>query len=74
VLLDIIMPEMDGMQVMTKLSENPAKLPNKHIIFMTNLGEDKTLNGGKKLGVESHLIKSDLTPDQFLEKVAAALK
>jgi len=74
VLLDIIMPEMDGMQVMIKLSENTPKQPNKHIIFMTNLGEDKTLSEGKKLGVESHLIKSDLTPDQFLEKIALELK
>ncbi|MDP3982467.1 MAG: response regulator [bacterium] len=74
VLLDIIMPKMDGMQVMVKLSENPPKKLNKHIIFMTNLGEDKTLNEGKKLGVESHLTKSDLTPDQFLEKVALTLK
>src|SRR3989344_5119917 len=44
VLLDIIMPKMDGMQVMVKLSENPPIKLNKHIIFMTNLGEDKTLN------------------------------
>ena len=74
VLLDIIMPKKDGIQVMKKLTENPPKKPNKHIIFMTNLGEDKTLSEGKKMGVEDHLIKSDLTPDQFLEKVTEALE
>lgn len=74
VLLDVIMPKMDGVQVMQKLYKNKSKQPNKHILFMTNLGEDKTLNEGKKLGVENHLIKSDLDPDQFLTKVALTLK
>lgn len=74
VLLDVIMPKIDGVWVMKKLFKNKSKLPNKHILFMTNLGEDKTLNKGKALGVESHLIKSDLDPEQFLIKVALTLK
>jgi two-component system sensor histidine kinase and response regulator WspE len=74
VLLDIIMPKMDATQVLEKLKKNPPKKKNKHIIFMTNLAQDNTVNHGKDFGVEGYLIKSDLTPDQFLKKIRELLK
>jgi hypothetical protein len=36
---------------------------------MTNLAQDNIINDGHKYGVKGTLIKSDLTPDQFLDKV-----
>ena len=74
VLLDIIMPKMDATQVLKKLKKNPPKKKNKRIIFMTNLGQENIVKNGKDYGVDGYLIKSDLTPEQFLKKVAEYLK
>ena len=74
ILLDIIMPKMDATQVLKKLKKNPPKKKNKKIIFMTNLAQENVVNNGDKLGVDGYLIKSDLTPDQFLKKVSALLQ
>jgi CheY-like chemotaxis protein len=60
ILLDIMMPQMDGHEVMAKLSKDhkmPAKTP---IVLLTNLVNDTTI---------SYLVKVDITPDQLLEKV-----
>ena len=74
VLLDIIMPKMDAIQVLTELKKTPPKEKNQHIIFMTNLGQENVVKNCKGLGVEDYLIKSDLTPDQFLAKVRKILQ
>lgn len=73
VLLDIIMPKMDAMAVLEKLQEYPPKFENKHIIFLTNLGQESVVKNGSKFGVDNFLIKSDLTPDQFLKEIAKYL-
>lgn len=73
VLLDIIMPKMDATQVLKKLGKNPPEKQNKHIYFMTNLAEEKTVNHGTDFGVEGHLTKSDMTPEQFLKEIKKVL-
>lgn len=74
VLLDIIMPKMDATQILKKLQDNPPSKKNRHIIFMTNLGQENIVKNGRNYGVEDYLIKSDLTPDQFLHKISKYLE
>ena len=69
ILLDIMMPQMDGHEVMAKLSKDhkmPAKTP---IVLLTNLVNDNTIKDMMKLGASSYIVKVDITPDQLLEKV-----
>jgi len=71
VLLDLIMPELDGVTVLRKLRDNPPGKPNKHIIVLTNLDFQPTLEEAMELGAESYLIKSAHTPDEVVEQVTA---
>jgi DNA-binding response OmpR family regulator len=72
ILLDIILPKMSGVDVVEKLKIEHPEVLKKHIIFLTNLDRDEMVQKVTKLGY-SYLIKSDLNPDEFLEKVKKAL-
>lgn len=69
ILLDIMMPQIDGHEVMTTLVKD-QKLPSKTpIVLLTNLVNDNTIKDMMKLGASSYIVKVDITPDQLLEKV-----
>lgn len=73
VLLDIVMPYMDGMEVLRKLKEKEEwkKIP---VILLTNLSEKEKVEEGLNLGANDYLIKSHFTPAEVVEKVNALLK
>lgn len=69
VLLDVMLPEIDGLEILKRLKDSPSEKPNKNIVLLTNLSKDLTISKGVALGIQGYLIKSDLTPGQFIEKV-----
>ena len=73
VLLDIIMPKMDGLSVMKQLQNNPPLAPNKCVIFLTNLDKDEEIKTALQLG-NGYLIKSQITPGILVEKVKVYLE
>lgn len=68
ILLDIIMPEMGGFEVMEKLKEDNElrKIP---VIIISNSGQPVELDRAKKLGVKDWLIKTEFDPMEVIEKV-----
>jgi len=73
ILLDIIMPEMDGFMVLKELKKNPST-KNSTVIMLTNLGQNEDVEKGQKLGAEDYLVKANVTPMQVVEKVKKILK
>ncbi len=73
VLLDMMLPKKDGLQIMKDLKISPAKKPNGPIIALTNLANDMVIKQCFELGVSGYLVKSDLAPDQILSKVKSYL-
>lgn len=72
ILLDVIMPEMDGFMVLKQLkSETSTK--NIPVIMLTNLGQEEDIEKGEKLGVKDYLVKANLTPSQVVDKVKEVL-
>lgn len=70
VLLDIMLPEMDGIQVLEKLtSETEFSTEQTPVVLFTNLGQDQLIAKALTLGVRGYLVKSDYTPDQILTEV-----
>ena len=67
VLLDVMMPKIDGLGVLDGLQKTPAQKPNGPIILLTNLGHDPIIKEAMNKGAVSFLIKADLTPDQLVE-------
>ncbi|MFA5358270.1 MAG: response regulator [Patescibacteria group bacterium] len=72
ILLDIVMPEMDGYEVLEKLkSDNKTK--NLRVFFLTNMGQDEEIKRGMDLGAESYIIKSSLTPSALVLRLQEKL-
>lgn len=73
VLLDIIMPYVDGLQVLRKIKAD-EKLKNIPVILLTNLSQKENINEGLGLGADDYLIKSHFTPSEVLEKIKKYIK
>jgi CheY-like chemotaxis protein len=69
VLLDIMMPKKDGLQVLRDLKVKPPVNPNKQIVMLTNLGQDTIIKQCFEIGASGYLIKSALNPDQVLNEI-----
>lgn len=68
ILLDIIMPKMDGLEVMRQVQTTPPQNPNKCVVFLTNLDKDEEIKTALKLG-NGYLIKSQITPGSLVGEV-----
>jgi DNA-binding response OmpR family regulator len=71
-LLDIIMPYMDGLEVLKKIKEND-ETKNIPVILLTNLSQKEEVDKGMQLGAKDYLIKSHFTPSEVLEKIKICL-
>lgn len=72
VLLDLQMPEVDGVEALREIrgSDWGRDLP---IIILTNLGEEESPKEIKQLGVSGYIVKADFTPRQVVNKVKEVL-
>ena len=68
VLLDIIMPKLDGFAVLKEIKKEPG-LENTHILLLTNLGQSEDVEKGRELGADDYFIKANHTPAEIVEKV-----
>lgn len=73
ILLDVMMPKLDGLGVLKALKEKPSAKANGPIILLTNLAHDPVVKEALQNGAKTYLIKADLNPDQLLEKVKVYL-
>lgn len=74
ILLDIMLPKKDGMQILRDLKVRPAKSSNVKMVVLTNLGQDAVIKECFNLGAEGYLIKSALNPDQVLSEIKSYLQ
>lgn len=73
VLLDIMLPKMDGINILKSLKTEGPKQPNGPIVCLTNLGQDTVIKQCFDLGAEGYLIKSALNPDEVLTETKTYL-
>ncbi len=73
VLLDLILPGIDGFEVLAKVKDDPALAPIP-VIILSNLGQREDVEKGLKLGAVDYLVKAHFTPNEIIEKVKTALK
>ncbi len=73
VLLDLILPGIDGFEVLSKIGEDESlsKIP---VIILSNLGQRDDIERGLKLGAVDYLIKANFHPGEIIAKVKAVLK
>lgn len=73
VLLDIVLPHLDGWEIMRKIRKD-AKSKNLKIIILSNLGQKEDIEKGLKLGAVKYLIKAHYTPKEVMEEIKKILK
>jgi two-component system, OmpR family, response regulator ResD len=73
ILLDIVMPKLDGVAFLKKRKED-QRLQKVPVIMMTNLGQDEVLRKCFELGVEYYIIKAESTPDKVISVIEKALR
>ncbi len=75
VLLDIMMPEMSGFDVLHVLKSARDKAINQiPVILLTNLAEDSGHKRAISMGAAGYVMKVDRTPDQLVQLIHAILK
>jgi len=73
VLLDVIMPKMDGFSVLKAMREDD-KTKDLPVMLLTNLGQDEDVQKGKELGSVGYLVKANVTPAEVVEAVRKELE
>lgn len=68
VLLDVVMPKMDGFSVLQKIRKNPD-FKNMPVMMLTNLGQKDSVEKGLLLGANGYIIKAHFTPSEVVEKI-----
>ena len=73
VLLDLILPGVDGFEVLAKIKEDSimAQIP---VIILSNLGQKDDIEKGLKMGAVDYLIKAHFTPAEIIEKIRVVLE
>lgn len=72
-LLDVVMPNTDGFELLEKINKE-GLIPKTIKIFLSNLGQDQDVVRGKSLGAASYIVKASSTPSEVVAHVLDVLK
>jgi len=72
IILDILLPGMDGFEVL-KILKDDAALKHIPVLLLSNLGQDKDVEKGKRLGAASFLVKATVSLDEILDEMKKIL-
>ena len=72
VLLDIILPGRNGLEILEELMSREEYLDTK-VIMVTNYGNDENVKKALELGAEDYVLKYNIVPSELSKKVALAL-
>ncbi len=72
VLLDLILPEMNGFEVLERAKNNPETVTIP-VIILSNLGQGEDIERGLKLGAKDFLVKAHFTPQEIVSKLNSYL-
>jgi DNA-binding response OmpR family regulator len=73
ILLDLILPKMDGFEVLKALKED-EETKDIPVIVLTNLEEIENVEKVLSLGATTYLLKANYSLEDILEKIKAALE
>ncbi len=68
VLLDIILPKIDGFEILQKIKTDPnfSSIP---VVLLTNLGQKENIKKGLQMGALDYIVKAHFTPSEVVEKI-----
>lgn len=72
ILLDILMPKMDGVEVLRKMKISP-ELSSIPVVVLSNLGQKEEIDIALGLGAKDYIIKANFTTKEIIEKIKNVL-
>jgi DNA-binding response OmpR family regulator len=73
-ILDLILPDMNGLEVLKKINEKKESFMGLKIIILSNIGDKKEIEEGIRLGADKYLIKAHHTPSDIIKEIKNLLK
>lgn len=73
IVLDMLMPEMNGIDFLKQLKKKMS-LHNTKVLAFSNIENEDVVKAAKKLGVVDYLLKVNYTPHQLADLIAEILK
>jgi len=73
ILLDVLMPKLDGFEALKRLKADP-NLKDVPVIMLTNLGQKEDIEKGLEDGAVDYLIKAHFVPAEAVAKIKKVLK
>lgn len=73
VLLDLMLPTMDGFAVLEHIRSRPDALKSTPIIIVSNLGQQKDVEKAKALGANEYLVKAEVPIEEIVAKIEGLL-
>ena len=70
ILLDIMLPEKRGSEILEALRAEPQHIAGTKIVIMTNFDQDESTRLTLQASVDGYLIKAEITPRRLLEIIA----
>jgi len=68
IILDLIMPGMDGHEFMAKVREQKLA-PKATVVVLTNQGQPEDIEKAKKYNIQGYIVKASTIPSEVLEEV-----
>jgi two-component system response regulator MprA len=72
ILLDLMMPNMNGLDMLKQLRSQAAGRDAK-VVVLTNMGDTETATKVYKMAADDYIVKAEMTPKQFADRVKALL-
>jgi DNA-binding response OmpR family regulator len=72
VLLDLMMPNMNGLDMLSRLRSQPNGRDAK-VVVLTNMGDTETATKVYKMAADDYIVKAEMTPKQVAERVKVLL-
>lgn len=73
VILDLLLPQIDGFEVLKRMKAN-QKIADTPVIILSNLGQKEDVERGMALGAKDYMIKAHFTPNEVIDKVKKYLE
>jgi DNA-binding response OmpR family regulator len=73
VLLDIVMPGVNGFEVLEKIKKEKL-IPQSTIVILSNLGQKEDIDRGVALGADGYIVKASATPTEVVNRVSKILE
>lgn len=72
IVLDIVMPVMDGLEVLEKIRADKLT-PNSKILILSNQGQSSDIEKAKQLGINGYIVKATTIPSEVVAEVKRML-